>query len=172
MQTRVQCPACKASFEVPAVLAGRDGECSQCRKVFRLKPLSGEVDSSVLSNGDSSATLEMPIVAEGRASADTDEFEIPDSSATSLEATDSELRTPNTPEFEISKLNQPERDVPAPSGSSPSPKKRKAKKVRRKKHEGRKLYPHPFKCRSWSSQINTHCCETCAIVLALKVRYR
>ena len=133
MQTRVQCPACKASFEVPAVLAGRDGECSQCRQVFRLKPLSGEVDSSVLSNGDSSATLEMPIVAEGRASADTDEFEIPDSSAISLEATDSELRTPNTPELEISELKQPELDVPAPSGSSPSPKKRKAKKVRRKK---------------------------------------
>jgi alpha-beta hydrolase superfamily lysophospholipase len=129
IQTRVQCPACKASFEVPAALAGRDGECSQCRKVFRLKPLSGEVDSSVLSNGDSSATLEMPIVAEGRASADTDEFEIPDSSATSLEATDSELRTPNTPELEISELNQPELDVPAPSVSKKKKKSEPAAEV-------------------------------------------
>ena len=107
MLTRVQCPACKASFEVPAAFTGRDGECSQCRKVFRVKPLSAEVDSSVLSNGDSNATLEMPIVAEGRLAADTDEFEIPDSPAPSLEATDSDLPTRNTPEL----------DVPEPSVS-------------------------------------------------------
>ena len=88
MRTRVQCPACKALFEVPAALAGRDGECSRCRKVFRLKPLSGDVDSSVLSNGDSNATLEMPIVAVDKVAGGTEEFKIPDSSASSLEATD------------------------------------------------------------------------------------
>jgi len=87
--------------------------------VFRVKPLSAEVDSSVLSNGDSNATLEMPIVAEGRLAADTDEFEIPDSPAPSLEATDSDLPTRNTPEL----------DVPEPSVSKKKVKSEPAAEV-------------------------------------------
>jgi len=122
MQTRVQCPACKASFEVPAELVGRDGECSQCRKVFRVTPLAGEVDPSVLSNGDSNATLEMPIVDEDRPAADTDEFEIPDTPA---EPTEPDAPIGKTPELEIPELDIPELDVPPSPPAFVSKKKKK-----------------------------------------------
>ncbi len=125
MQIRVQCPACKASFEVPAALVGRDGECSRCRNVFRVTPLSGEVDPSVLSGGDSNATLEMPIVDEVRAAADTDEFEIPDIPAAPVESAESDAPTRKTPDLEIPELDILELDVPAPSASKDSKKKRK-----------------------------------------------
>lgn len=124
MQTRVQCPACKASFEVPAELVGRDGECSQCRKVFRVTPLAGDVDSSVLSSGDSNATLEMPIVDEDRPAADTDEFEIPDIPVPPAEATESDAPIGKTPELEIPELDMPELDVP-PQPAFVSKKKKK-----------------------------------------------
>jgi predicted Zn finger-like uncharacterized protein len=80
MQIRVQCPACKASFEVPAELVGREGECSRCTKVFHVEPMSGEVDPAALSSTNSNATLVMPVVDEdGNGPApDTDEFEVPE----------------------------------------------------------------------------------------------
>lgn len=76
MQIQVQCPACKASFAVPAELAGRDGECSRCLKIFKLMPLSGDTPSASFSASDSGATLEMPAYEDG-ATPDTDEFDIP-----------------------------------------------------------------------------------------------
>lgn len=129
MQIRVQCPACNASFEVPAELIGRDGECSQCRKVFRVTPLSGDVDSSVLRNGDANATLELPIVDEDRPAADTDEFEIPHIPAPSMEATEPDSPTRNTPELDIPELNVPELDVPPPSVSKKKKKTESAAEV-------------------------------------------
>ena len=113
MQIRVQCPACEASFEVPAALVGRDGECSRCQKVFRVTPLSGEVDRSVLSNGDSAATLEVPVVDEDQLAPDTDEFDIPNIPAPSPEAADPLMPELDIPELDIPELDIPELDIPA-----------------------------------------------------------
>lgn len=117
MQIRVQCPACEASFEVPAALVGRDGECSRCQKVFRVTPLSGEVDRSILSDGDSAATLEMPVVAEEQLAPDTDEFDIPEIPAPSPKAAE-----PLMPELDVPELDIPERDLPAPTRPGPQKK--------------------------------------------------
>ena len=125
MQTRVQCPTCKASFEVPAALVGRDGECSRCGNVFRVTPLSGEVDPSVLTSGDSNATLEMPVIDDNRSAADTDEFEIPDIPASPVDSTDSNAPMSKTPELEIPELELLELDIPA-SSISVSKKKKKS----------------------------------------------
>ena len=108
MQIRVQCPACEASFEVPTALVGRDGECSQCRKVFRVTPLSGEVDPSVLTSGDSNATLEIPIVDDNRPAPDTDEFEIPE-----IPESPPEAAKPAAPELDVPELDVPELLIPA-----------------------------------------------------------
>lgn len=80
MQIRVQCPACKACFEVPAELVGRDGECSRCRKVFHVEPMSGEIDPAALASANSNATLVMPVVndEENGPPPDTDEFDVPE----------------------------------------------------------------------------------------------
>ncbi|MFT4556970.1 MAG: dienelactone hydrolase [Planctomycetaceae bacterium] len=109
MQIRVQCPACEASFEVPTALVGRDGECSQCRKVFRVTPLSDEVDPSVLTSGDSNATLEMPVVDDDGPAPDTDEFEVPE-----IPEAPSEAAQSAAPELEV-----PELDIPAAPHSDP-----------------------------------------------------
>ena len=128
MQIRVQCPACKARFEIPAALAGRDGECSRCQSVFRVTPLSGEVDDSVLTSGDSAATLEVPIVDENRPAAATDEFEIPDIATPSPQAKESSTPQLDVPELDVPELNIPELDIPAPPQSE-------AKQTARKKKE-------------------------------------
>ncbi|MGZ0164799.1 MAG: MJ0042-type zinc finger domain-containing protein, partial [Planctomycetales bacterium] len=101
MQIRVQCPACEASFEVPTALVGRDGECSQCRKVFRVTPLSDEVDPSVLTSGDSNATLEMPVVDDDGPAPDTDEFEVPEIPEAPSEAAQSAAPELEVPELEV-----------------------------------------------------------------------
>lgn len=77
MQIQVQCPACKASFAVPGELAGRDGECSRCLKIFKVVPLSDETPSASTPASDSGATIEMPVYEEVSATPDTDEFDIP-----------------------------------------------------------------------------------------------
>lgn len=114
MQIRVQCPACEASFEVPAALVGRDGECSQCQKVFRVTAPSDEVDSSVLTSGDSNATLEMPIVDDDGPAPDTDEFEIPE-----VPEAPSKAAQPAAPELAVPELDVPELDIPATPPSDP-----------------------------------------------------
>lgn len=105
MQIPVQCPACKASFEVPSQLVGRDGECSRCRKIFKVIPLSGEVDPEAVADGDSGATMAMPVYDVTSAS-DTDEFDIPPQQAAE----------PDVPELDVPVLEIPELDLP------PSPK--------------------------------------------------
>lgn len=80
MQIQVQCPVCKATFEVPHALAGRDGECSRCQKIFKVIPRSGEIATAARDESDSAATMEMPVFDQEPAS-DTDEFDIPVNSA-------------------------------------------------------------------------------------------
>jgi predicted Zn finger-like uncharacterized protein len=99
MQIRVQCPACKASFEVPAEVVGRDGECSRCRKVFLVAPMSGEIDPAALAGANSNATLEMPVFGdeENRPAPDTDEFDVPE---LALPATSDDEPQKSSPEVE------------------------------------------------------------------------
>ena len=119
MQIRVQCPACKASFEVPTALLGRDGECSQCQQIFRVTSPSGEVDSSVLTSGDSNATLEMPIVDDDGPAPDTDEFEIPEIPAAPPKEAQPAAPELDVPELDIPELDVPELDLPATPPSDP-----------------------------------------------------
>lgn len=102
MQIQVQCPACKASFAVPGELAGRDGECSRCLKIFKVVPLSGETPSASIPTSDSGATIEMPVYEEDSATPDTDEFDIPavSSEQPSSELTSGKSDEPVLPEIE------------------------------------------------------------------------
>jgi predicted Zn finger-like uncharacterized protein len=123
MQIRVKCPACETSFEVPAALVGRDGECSRCSKVFRVTPLSDAVDPAMLTDADSGATLEMPIVNEDGPAGDTDEFDIPDVPGSPQESSQADI-----PELEVSELEIPDVDVSAAPGSK-SAKKESAREI-------------------------------------------
>ncbi|NQV25664.1 MAG: prolyl oligopeptidase family serine peptidase [Rhodopirellula sp.] len=118
MQIRVQCPACKATFEVPAALVGRDGECSRCLKVFRVAPLSGQVDPAVLASTDSGATLEMPIFDDNRSAPDTDEFDIPDLPAAPVVSS-----SPVEAELAIPASDIPELDLSEPRNNPPTKRK-------------------------------------------------
>lgn len=123
MQIRVKCPACETSFEVPAALVGRDGECSRCSKVFRVTPLSDAVDPAMLTGADSGATLEMPIINENGSAGDTDEFDIPDVPGSPQESSQADI-----PELEVPELEIPDPDVSAAPDSMPA-KKESARKL-------------------------------------------
>jgi hypothetical protein len=118
MQIRVQCPACRASFEVPGELAGRDGECSRCQKIFKVVPLSGEVDPAVLTGSNSNATLEMPAYDEDdNAASDTDEFDIPD--LPEMQAQKPTSQKPVASDPGVPELDIPELDLSASRNDTP-----------------------------------------------------